>query len=332
MKPNMLIDSNGDGAISPEEQAAADAAAAEAEGDAAAKAAEAATKAAQQASVNRAEALALGITETIITAFPELKPIFDMFVRGDIAAARLAYFSSDYYKNLTDTAKKRQTQQKTQRGAYDQEFGAWKEAQKRRLIAKGFPWSADVEALLEGSYLKGDTDVQVELTILNSGKMGKNIAGSTLGTVNGLRQEAVDQGVNNILPASYWDKVSMGILSGNLTSEGIAEEIKGFAMSAYPAYAKGIQEGRSFSLQTSAARQMLANTLEKDVDTITNDNPLFQKAVGYVNPKTGAFEIMPLWQVEKLAKSSEDWLYTKNAQGTFDSIGRNVLQSWGLAF
>ena len=76
MKPNMLIDSNGDGTISPEEQAAADAAAAEAEGDAAAKAALEAEKAAQRAAINRAEALALGITETLIQAFPELKSIF----------------------------------------------------------------------------------------------------------------------------------------------------------------------------------------------------------------------------------------------------------------
>lgn len=332
MKPNMLIDSNGDGTISPEEQAAADAAAAEAEGDAAAKAALEAEKAAEKAAIGRAEALALGITEALFVAFPELKTIFDDFVAGNIAKARMDYFSSNYYMNLTDTAKKRRGQQQSQPGVYAQEYNAWKEAQKRRLIGKGFPWSADIEALLENSYLKGDTDVQVEIAILNSGKMGKNIAGSTLGTVNALRDEAMNQGVNNILPASYWDKVTMGILSGTLTSEGVEEEIKGFAMSAYPAYAKGIQEGRSFSLQTSAARQTMANLLEKDVDTITNDNPLFQKAVGYVNPKTGAFEIMPLWQVEKLTKSSDEWLYTKNALATFDSFGRNILKSWGLAF
>ncbi|MFN9951632.1 MAG: hypothetical protein ACK55I_00920, partial [bacterium] len=106
------------------------------------------------------------------------------------------------------------------------------------------------------------------------------------------------------------EKVSMGILSGELTDEGITEELKGFAVSAYPAYAKGILEGRSFNLQTSAARQSIANLLEKDVDTITNDNPLFQKATGYINPDTGAFEIMPLWKVQQLVKNSDEWLYT----------------------
>lgn len=280
----------------------------------------------------KAEALALGITDILIKAFPELKPIFDMFVLGNIAEARLAYFNTNYYKNLTGNAQSRQTKKNTQPGVYAQEFDAWKQAQKQRLIAKGFMWSPDIEALLETSYLKGDTDTQLEIMILNSGKMGSQIGGSALGTVNALKAYAEDQGIGYILPKNYWDKVSTGILSGNLTSQSIEEELKGFAISAYPAYAKGIEAGRSFSMQTSAARQTVANLLEKDVDTITNDNPLFQKVTGYVNPKTGAFEIMPLWEVEKLVKSSDDWLYTKNAQATFDSFGRSVLRDWGLAY
>lgn len=280
----------------------------------------------------KAEALALGITEILIKAFPELDPIFQMFAKGDIAEARLAYFNTNYYRNLTGNAQSRQTKKNTQPGVYAQEFDAWKQGQKRRLIEKGFMWNPEIEGLLEASYLKGDNDTQVEIMILNSGKMGTKIGGSTLGTINALKTYADDQGVNNILPKSYWDKISMGLLDGTLTDETVQEEIKGYAISAYPAYAKGIEAGRSFSLQTSAARQSIANLLEKDVDTITNDNPLFQKVAGYVNPKTGAFEIMPLWEVEKLVKSSEDWLYTKNAQNTFDSLGRSILQNMGLAF
>ena len=280
----------------------------------------------------KAEALALGITEVLIKAFPELKAVFDMFAKGNIAEARLAYFDTNYYKNLTTSAQKRLAQKATQKGVYDQEFDAWKQGQKRRLIAKGFMWSPDIEALLEVSYLKGDSDTQLEIMILNSGKMGSKIGGSTLGTVNALKTYADDQGIGYILPKNYWDKVSTGILSGNFTSESIEQELKEFAISAYPAYAKGIEAGRSFTMQTSAARQSIANILEKDVDTITNDNPLFKKVTGYVNPKTGAFEIMPLWEVEKLVKSSDDWLYTKNAQATFDSFGRSVFRDWGLAY
>jgi hypothetical protein len=279
----------------------------------------------------KAAALALGITETIIKAFPELEPIFKMFVKGDIAAARLAYFETDYFKNLTGNAQSRKTKKATQPGVYAQEFDAWKQGQKQRLIAKGFMWSPEIEAMLETSYLKGDTDTQLEIAILNSGKMGSKIGGSTLGTVNALKSYADDQGVNTILPKNYWDKVSMGILDGTLTDETIQEEIKGFAVSAFPAYADGINAGRSFGLQTSALRQMIANLLEVDVDTINNNNPVFKELVGYTNPKTQTPEIVPLWQAEKIIKSKDEWLYTKNARQTFDDLGLKVLRDWGLA-
>lgn len=302
MKPNTLIDSAGDGTMSTSQQSA-----------------------------GVAEALAMGITEALIKAFPELQAVFDEFARGNIAKARMDYFNSNYYKNLTDNAQSRRGKKAAQPGVYAQEFDAWKQGQIVRLAGKGIRMTPDIEAMLENSYLAGDTDLQLDIKILDSGKYGA-IGGSTLGLVNQLKNEAYEQGVNNILGADYWNKVSTGLFAGTMTQADVEEYIKNTAISAYPAYAKGIEAGRSFNLQTSAARQSIANFLERDVDTITNDNPLFQKVTGYVNPKTGAFEIMPLWEVEKLVKSSEDWLYTKNAQVTFDSIGRNVLQSWGLVF
>lgn len=278
-----------------------------------------------------AAALALGITEALIKAFPELQSIFDDFAKGNIAKARIDYFNTDYYKNLTGNSQSRRTKKVTAPGVYAQEFDAWKQEQKKKLINKGFMWSPDIEGLLEESYLKGDTDTQVEITILNSGKMGTKIGGSTLGTVNTLKTFADDQGVNTILPKNYWDKISMGLLDGSLTDETIQEEIKGFAISAYPAYSKGIEAGRSFSLQTSALKQLIANTLEVDADTIDNNNPVFKQLVGYLNPKTQTPEIVPLWEAEKIIKSKDEWLYTKNARQTFDDLGLRVLRDMGLA-
>jgi hypothetical protein len=288
-------------------------------------------EAAAKAATGNAEALALGITEVLIKAFPELKSIFDDFAKGNIAKARLDYFNSNYFKNLTTNAQSRQGKKATQPGVYAQEFDAFKAEQKKRLIAKGFMWSPEIEALLEDSFLKGHTDTQLEIAILNSGKMGSKIGGSALGTINTLKDYADDQGVNKILPKSYWDKVSRGLLDGSLTDETIKEELKGFAISAFPAYSKGIEAGRSFSLQTSALRQTMANLLEIDADTITNDNPIFQELVGYVNPQTQAPEIIPIWKANKIIKSKELWDYTDNARNTYDTLGLKVLRDWGLA-
>jgi hypothetical protein len=111
-------------------------------------------EAAAKAATGNAEALALGITEVLIKAFPELKSIFDDFAKGNIAKARLDYFNSNYFKNLTTNAQSRQGKKATQPGVYAQEFDAFKAEQKKRLIAKGFMWSPEIEALLEDSFLK----------------------------------------------------------------------------------------------------------------------------------------------------------------------------------
>ncbi len=279
--------------------------------------------------LGRAEALALGITDEILKAFPELEPIFQSFVDGNIAKAKLDYFSTNYYQNLVKDSQSRRTKKKTQPGVYAQEFDAWKQEALRALTQQGFTITADMNEIIENSFLDGKTVTQLGIAILNSGKMGK-IGGSALGTVNALKDFADDQGVNYILPKNYWDKVSTGILDGSITSESIEEELKGFAISAYPAYAKGIEAGRSFNLQTSALRQTVANLLEIDVDTVGNDNPIFKQLVGYLNPKTNTPEILPLWEAEKFIKSKEEWMYTKNARDAFDNLGTRVLRDWGV--
>lgn len=277
-----------------------------------------------------AEALALGITDALIAAFPELGPIRDLFVKKRYGDARTAYYNSNYYKNLTGTAADRQKKKAVQPGVYAQEFDAWKQGQIVRLAGKGVKLTPDIEAMLSGFYDKGYNDYQIDINILNSGKLGP-VGGSVLGKVNTLKDYAYDQGVNTVLGKDYWTKTSEDLFAGRITEDDIEEQIKGYAASAFPAYAEGINAGRSFNLQTSALRQMLANTLEMDPDTIGNDNPIFKELVGYINPTTKKPEIIPLWEAEKLVKSKNEWLYTKNARDTFDNLGLKVLRDWGLA-
>lgn len=277
-----------------------------------------------------AEALAFGLTDSLVKAFPELKSVYDLFVAKRYADARIAYYETNYYKNLTTNGKDRQTKKVSQPGVYAQEFDAWKQAQKVRLTGKGIKVTPAIEAMLEKSYLKGDSDLQVDLAVVNSGAVG-NIGGSTLGTINALKEKAYEEGVNDVLSLSYWTKVSEGLFAGTLTSDDITKEIEQTAASAYPAYAAGIQAGKSFNLQTSALRQTVANYLEMDVDAIGNNNPVFKKLTNWINPSTGKQEAIPLWEAEKIVKSQPEWLTTKNAQSTFDSLALKVLRDWGLA-
>lgn len=286
--------------------------------------------AAKGESAGVAEALAFGLTDDMLAAFPELRNVYNLFVAEQYTKAREAYYNTNYFRNLTATSQQRRAKKATQPGVYTQEFDAWKQEQRVRLASKGITFTPSIEAMLEDSYLRGDSERQVDLRVLNSGEFG-NIGGSTLGLVNSLKMIAADQGVNNLLDKNYWQKVSSGLFAGTMTEQDVQEQIKNFAVSAYPAYAKGIEEGRSFSMQTSAVRQLLANELEKDVDSITNDNPLFQKVTGYMNPKTQAPEQMPLWMARKLARSTEEWLYTDNARASLDNLAMKVLRDMGVA-
>jgi hypothetical protein len=124
----------------------------------------------------------------------------------------------------------------------------------------------------------------------------------------------------------------MGLLSGSMTTQDVEEYIKQTAMSAYPAYAKGIESGRTFNMQTSALRQSIANLLEIDPDTIGNDNPIFKQLTNYVNPTSKQPEQIPLWEAEKIVKKRDEWLYTQNARNTFDSLSRAVLRDMGVSY
>ena len=277
-----------------------------------------------------AAALALGITDALIKAFPELGPIRDLFRAKRFGDARMAYYNSNYYKNLTGLASDRQKKKAVQPGVYAQEFDAWKQGQLTRLAGKGVRVTAEIDKMLEGFYDKGFNDFQIDINILNSGKLGP-VGGSVLGKINNLKDIAYDQGVNTVLSKDYWTKTSEGLFAGTVTEEDVQQQIKDVAMSAFPAYADGIKAGRSFGMQTSALRQLLANTYEVDVDTIDNNNPVFKELVGYLNPETKKPEIIPLWEAEKIAKSKDHWLYTKNARDTFDGLALKVLRDWGLA-
>lgn len=286
---------------------------------------------APDANAGKMAALAYGITQELLNEFPELKPIYDLFIAERYAEARLAYYASEYYKNFTNTSKARRTTKAAQPGVYAQELQAYQLAQFQRLRQKGIAIdNKSFVKITQEAYDKGYSDLQVDAAVLNSGALG-DIGGSTLGKVNLLKDYANSAGVNQFLSPDYWQKQSVALFSGAITEDDIEEDIKNMSASAYPAYAQGILAGKSFDVQTSALRQMLANTLEVDVDTITNNNPVFKQIVNYVDPKTKQPSVMPIWEAERVAKSTEQWLYTDNARDTIDTLSLKVLRDWGLA-
>ena len=278
----------------------------------------------------KAEALAFGLTESLIRAFPELQEVYDLFIAKDYTEARLKYFASNYYKNITETGKTRQGLKATARGQYDQLLDAYRLAQRKRLIGKGINLDDDsFNKLTEEGFDSGLDENQLDVKILNSGKLG-TIGGTTLGMVNTLKTYADDYGVNQLLNKSWWDQKSMDLFAGKTTDDDIEEEIRNMSASAYAAYAPGIMAGRSLASQTSALKQTYANLYGVDPDTVQYNTKGFMKLLQYVDPKTKQPVPIPIWEAERVIKSEEDWLYTPTATADFDRIGYNILKDWNL--
>jgi len=277
-----------------------------------------------------AQALAFGLTAGLIAQFPELKPVFDLFLKKDYTEARLQYFATNYYKNISELGKSRQGLKANARGQYDQLLDAYRVAQRKRLISKGINLDdITFNSLTEQGFDSGLDENQLDIKILNSGKLGK-IGGTTLGAVNTLKTFADDYGVNQLLNKSWWEQKSIDLFAGKTTDDDIEEEIRNMSASAYAAYAPGIMAGRSLASQTSALKQTYANIYGVDPDTVQYNNKNFMKLLQYVDPKTKQPVPIPLWEAEKVLKSQDDWLLTPTATADFDRVGYKILQDWNL--
>jgi hypothetical protein len=260
---------------------------------------------------------------------PTLEKAWQAYLAGKMDEFQTLVLASDFYRNNNAIARTRKIAQTNQPGVYAKDLDAYKVSAKKRLVQQGIQWTPGVEKQIELGYQNGMTESQVDQLIVKSGSMGK-IGGSTMSTVSSLQSFANAYGVGNLLNTAYWDTKSKALFAGETTSDDIMNDIKNLSASAYPAYAEGIKNNMSLSALASNVTSTVANLLELDPDTVGFQNPLVQRIMGYVNPATGKQEVMPQWMVDKTVKSSTDWLFTKNAQSTLDSLTTRVFNDMGI--
>ena len=311
--------------------AVVDAAAAKAAADKAAADKAAADKAAADAkagiNANVIAAQAFGITKALTDKYPELFTVWQLFLAGNITDAKLAYYQTKYYQNLSSTSKDRSSLKATQKGVYDQQLESYRLIQKKRLIAKGINLDdATFNLITEESFDKGMDDNQLDLKALGSftGKLG----GTPLGAVQNLKEYA------NAFGMSYQDKDfdswSRNIFSGTTTVEDLQAKIRQDAASAFPTYAEQINKGISVDALASAYKSSMANILEIDPDSIGYNDPTLRRALQTIGTD-GKPITKPLWEFEKELRMDPRWGQTKNARDTMDSLSLRVLRDWGIA-
>ena len=272
------------------------------------------------------EALAFGLTKALIEKFPELQRVYDLFVAGNLTDAKLAYYETDYYKNLGTAAKNRATAKATQPGVYAQELEKFVLSEKKRLIGRGIKLDdAALTAVLTEAFDQGLSEDQIDLKVLTKTK--SPFGGDTLESVQSLNQYANAFGIK--YGQKDIDQWSRDIFAGLTTVADVQAKIRMDSASAFPAYAAQIEKGVSLEALASAYKSSMANILERDPDTISFEDPYLRRALQYT--QDGKPAIKPLWEFEKELRSTPEWDYTNNARDVVDSLSLKVLRDWGFA-
>lgn len=269
-------------------------------------------------------ATAYGITASLINQFPELAKVYELFVAGDITGAKLAYYATDYYKRLNQTAKTNQALKANQPGVYDQTLSDYKIAQRKRLVAAGITDVSD--DILQAAFDAGWSENQLDLAALKGTK--QPLGGNALASADYIKQYANQFGMS--YGAGDYSSWSSSIFAGETTLEDIKAKVRNDAKSSFPAYADQIDKGVSMDAISSAYKNSISRILEVDPDSVGYDNPRLRQALQYVGAD-GKPATKPLWQFEKELRSAPEWQYTNNARDTMDSLSLKVLQDWGLA-
>jgi hypothetical protein len=299
-------------------------AAAKAAGDPAA----AAKAKAQQEGVQTA--ISYGISEALLAAYPELRPIYEFFKAGNTGKALEELYKTSYYQDLSPLVKQRVKQKAEQPGVYLDSLDKYKTAARKRLVTAGVKINmTDFDSLAVNAYERGLDDNQFDELIRFSGKI-TGFGGDIIGDTSSLKSYANSFGVGKYLGQAYWDQKSRDLFTGTTTTDDIQAEIRSTAASAFPGYSDQINNGISVDSIASAYKGAMANVLERDADSITFEDPTLRAALQYIGPD-GKPAVKPLWQFEKELRSKPEWEYTNNARNTIDSLSLKVLRDWGLA-
>lgn len=289
----------------------------------------AADKAAAEAKLNASKitAQAFGITEALIAKFPELFDVWQLFLADNVTDAKLLYYKTNYYQNLSSLSKNRAGLKASQKGVYDQQLQAYRLEQKKRLVEKGITLDdTTFNSITENAFDNGLDENQLDLKAIGAftGKLG----GTPLGAGQSLKEYANSFGMT--YQDKDFDSWSRNIFSGTTTVEDLQAKIRQDAASSFPAYSDQINKGVSIDALASAYKSSMSAILEIDADSIGYNDPTLRRALQTIGPD-GKPTTKPLWQFEKELRSDSRWEYTNNARDTIDSLSLKVLRDWGIA-
>lgn len=274
-----------------------------------------------------------GFAWSVLNGNPELKAIFQKAVKETWTADKFvaSVRGTGWYKSTAESVRNAQMLQASDPATYANqlaqvrarvgmmaaEFGARMSGQTLNQIA---------EQTLQGGW----DDNQLRQTL--SGYVEFSGQGNAWGQagliVNQLREYARSMGVN--VSEQQLQEWTTRSVRGEIVPEDAQTVIKEAAAGRYVAFRDRILAGESMESIAEPYRQSMGAMWEINPQSKDIMDPMIQRALTAVDPKTGQPAAQPLWQFEIDLRKDPMYNKTSGAQKSAMETGRQVLRDFGL--
>jgi hypothetical protein len=155
------------------------------------------------------------------------------------------------------------------------------------------------------------------------------IGGTAAETLAQIEQSLGDYGVG--MTQATRDRLAQQVITKQSSLGAVQAQIRNQAMSTYTAFAPQLEAGQTMSQIADPYRAKMADLLEISPEGISLRDPMMQKALTNVDPKTGQHSPLNVNEFAQQVRQDSRWQYTANARSEAAGALRTLGQSWGLS-
>lgn len=291
---------------------------------------------AAQPKIDRSELLQqYGMTEAILSAYPELGTLFNSAVAEGWTPAKFQakLGNTQFWKSMSDTKRKAIISSYVDPASWGM---LWNKTQRHVIQLMGDLGALDtnwdwerINAISGQIIYEGWNDERArseigQYIVFGSDNMARGKAGEIQANLNSF---AYSMGVQN---SDQWMKDSIIAVSrGMKTEQDIKNDITTQAIAAFPQYEKQLRGGNSMADLAQPYMQSMTQILEVPAGSVNMFDPTIRKAMGWKD-KSGIAGTQPLWDFQNSLRTDERWKKTQNAQDASMGTAKKVLQDFGI--
>jgi transcriptional regulator with XRE-family HTH domain len=276
-----------------------------------------------------------GLTAAMISAYPELKNLFDQAVREQWTADKFQakFRNTEWYKTKSDATRKALIMQYTDPATYGKLWNTT-QGQMRQIMAEmgADPDNWEIvnavsgKMILEGWSESQARDYLGQYIVFGAGGLAHGKAGEIQEKLNSY---AYAMGVQN---SDWWMQDAVrAVVRGAKSEQDFKNDITSQAIAAFPQYEKQLRAGSTLSDLAQPYTQSMSQILEIPPGTVNMFDPTIRKAMSFKD-KAGMASAMPLWDFQNSLRQDERWKKTQNAQDSTMGVAHKVLQDFGVYY